>query len=165
MERRQIMQGRERILDALKGVIEHLQAVDLHDPGAATSLNAALPLDAPQMQNLATLVREGIEEGWLCEKEANGVRFCRVAKPDHARTTPFSVDAVHMNGPGPGHTHPLGEVDLCFAVSGHPTFDGQPPGWVVYPPDSWHVPTVAGGVMDILYFLPSGELRFGPRGA
>ena len=70
-----------------------------------------------------------------------------------------------MSAPGPGHTHPNGEIDLCFAVDGAPTFDGHPPGWTVYPPGSWHVPTVAGGVMDILYFLPGGAIRFEPQPA
>ncbi|HJL17019.1 MAG TPA: DUF4863 family protein, partial [Sandaracinaceae bacterium LLY-WYZ-13_1] len=74
-----------------------------------------------------------------------------------------SIDCVHMDRPGPGHTHPNGEIDLCFAVRGEPTFDGHPPGWTVYPPGSWHVPTVEGGVMDILYFLPGGAIRFEPN--
>jgi hypothetical protein len=68
-----------------------------------------------------------------------------------------------MAKPGPGHTHPNGEIDLCFAVSGAPRFDGNAPGWTVYPPNSWHVPTVEGGVMDILYFLPGGAIRFEPK--
>ena len=39
-------------------------------------------------------------------------------------------------------------------------FDGHAEGWTVYPSGSWHVPSVAGGVMDILYFLPGGAIRF-----
>ena len=58
-----------------------------------------------------------------------------------------------------------GEFDLCFALSGAPTFDGHPPGWVVLPPNSWHVPTVAGGRMAILYFLPGGAFQMGPETA
>ena len=60
-------------------------------------------------------------------------------------------------------THPNGEVDLCFTVDGNPTFDGNAPGWTVYEPGSWHVPSVADGVMDILYFLPGGAIKFGPK--
>jgi hypothetical protein len=68
-----------------------------------------------------------------------------------------------MSGVGPGHTHGNGEIDLCLAVGGTPRFDGHGPGWVVYPPGSWHEPTVTGGAMDILYFLPGGAIQFGPR--
>ena len=68
-----------------------------------------------------------------------------------------------MNGPGLAHTHPNGEIDLCFAMDGDPRFDGHPEGWVVYGPGSWHVPTVTGGTMAILYFLPSGAIAFGPQ--
>ena len=88
------------------------------------------------------------------------MQFARVIKPadDPAGC---SVDAVFMeNAEGPAHTHPNGEIDLCFAVSGDPRFDGAPEGWTVYPPGSWHVPTVEGGAMDILYFLPGGAIRF-----
>ncbi|MEC7947559.1 MAG: DUF4863 family protein, partial [Myxococcota bacterium] len=93
---------------------------------------------------------------------AGGVRFGRLTKATTA-SRGFSIDAVDMNGPGPGHVHPNGEVDLCFALDGAPTFDGNPPGWTSYAPGSWHVPTVAGGRMAILYFLPDGAIRFGPR--
>jgi len=67
---------------------------------------------------------------------------------------------VIMDGPGPGHTHPKGEVEICFVLDGEPRFDGNPPGWTVYPPGSWHIPTVSGGKMAILYFLPEGAMRF-----
>ena len=65
-----------------------------------------------------------------------------------------------MTGPGPKHRHPTGEVDYCVALEGEPTFDGQPPGWVVMAPDSVHVPTVAGGAMLIVYLLPQGAMEF-----
>jgi Domain of unknown function (DUF4863) len=68
-----------------------------------------------------------------------------------------------MQGAGAGHTHVNGEFDLCFAVSGGASFDGRPEGWVVYAPNTWHLPTVGGGAMDILYFLPGGGIRFGEQ--
>jgi hypothetical protein len=71
-----------------------------------------------------------------------------------------SVDVVLMNGAGPKHRHPSGEVNFCVAVEGQPTFDGEPPGWVVLEPGSAHVPTVAGGTMLIVYLLPRGEMEF-----
>jgi hypothetical protein len=162
MDKEQILAGRERLVAALAPVVAHVRGIDPSHPDAAARLGRELPLDAPEMVALAALVREGVEAGWLCEKEAGGVRFSRVAKAEHPGTSPHSLDAVHMTGPGPGHEHPQGEIDLCFAVTGAPTFDGHPAGWVVYPPGSWHVPTVEGGAMDILYFLPDGAIRFGP---
>ena len=65
-----------------------------------------------------------------------------------------------MNGAGPEHRHPAGEVNYCIALEGNPTFDGAPPGWVVKAPDSTHVPTVEGGTMLIVYLLPGGKIEF-----
>jgi hypothetical protein len=154
------MSDRETFLEALEPVLAAVAGLDPADPEAAARLSAAFPLEGPALTRLRTLMRAGVEAGWLCDREAGGVRFSRVKK---AEAGGLSVDAVHMSAPGPGHLHPNGEFDLCFAVSGAPTFDGRAPGWTVYPPGSWHVPTVAGGVMDILYFLPEGAIEFGPK--
>lgn len=149
------------LLEALQPLLAIIKTVDPTDPNAAATLSQALPPDSAQMAQLKELVRQGVEAGWLCDRENDGIRFSRVHKATGADD--WGIDAVHMNKPGPGHTHPNGEVDLCFAVSGSPTFDGKAPGWTVYPPGSWHVPTVSGGVMDILYFLPGGAIRFEPK--
>lgn len=160
MDKTAIRAGRERLITALHPVLAVVRTIDPADPGSAAQLAELLPVTGDVLQDVAALVRQGVDEGWLCEREANGVSFSRVATPTHDATAPVSIDAVHMGGPGPGHTHPNGEIDLCFAVSGEARFDGQAPGWVVYPPGSWHVPTVTDGVMDILYFLPDGALVF-----
>lgn len=147
--------------DALEPVLEVVRTIDPAAGDAAERLAAELPLDGPVLARLRVLVREGVEAGRLAERESAGIRFGRVRK---ARSDiDLSIDCVHMDRPGLGHTHPMGEIDLCFAVSGDPTFDGRPPGWTVYPPGSWHVPTVEGGAMDILYFLPGGAIRFEPK--
>ena len=98
------------------------------------------------------------ERGWPFFEESLS-RVFKASEDTHG----LGVDAVHMSSPGPGHLHPSGEVDLCFALDGSPTFDGNPPGWTVYADGSWHVPTVTGGTMAILYFLPDGAIHFGPR--
>ena len=87
------------------------------------------------------------------------MKFGRVTKA-LPESDDFSIDVVHMNGPGPHHKHPGGEVNYCIALDGEPRFDGQPPGWVVMPPGSGHVPTVSGGRMLIVYLLPKGQIEF-----
>lgn len=155
------MATRDDLLTALAPLLDAIAPLDLTQPDLAQrSLTERFPVDGPELRAVGALVREGVQAGWLCDRENAGVRFSRVKKSSGAE---LSVDAVHMSGPGPGHVHPQGEVDLCFVVEGAPRFDGRAPGWTVYPPGSWHVPTVEGGVMDILYFLPGGAITFGPR--
>jgi hypothetical protein len=150
------MADKQTLLDALAPVLAVAATLDLQQAAAArATLAARFPVDGETWLRLKSLFAEGRQAGWLCDRENAGVRFSRVQKGPG-----FSIDAVHMNAPGPGHTHGKGEIDLCFAVSGEPRFDGQPEGFVVYPPGSWHVPTVSGGVMDILYFLPDGAITF-----
>lgn len=159
------MTDREALLYAIEPVLNAVRGVNIDDPDDALRLlNHYYPLHGHALTELRKLVRAGVEAGWLCDREANGVRYCRLSKPTDLATKPFSIDVVHMNDVvGPGHEHGLGEVDLCFPVSGEPLFDGRPPGWTVYPSGSWHEPTVTGGAMDILYFLPNGAIRFGPK--
>lgn len=150
------------LLELLRPITDSVAQLDLSDPAAAKAeLDAHF--DVANLSELRALVRSGVEAGWLAEFENGGIRYGRVVKAGAANE--LGIDAVHMDKPGPGHEHPRGEVDLCFSVSGEPTFDGNPEGWTVYGPKSWHVPTVEGGVMDILYFLPGGEIRFGPKDA
>ncbi len=146
------------LITRLQPVLQALAAQPVA-PAAAAALNATLPLDHPLLRAVFEAVQAGLDGGWLCPREANGVRFGRPVKPA-PESHGFSVDAVVMAGAGPGHTHPTGEFDLCFALDGAPRFDGHPPGWTVYGPGSWHVPTVSGGTMVILYFLPDGAIRF-----
>jgi hypothetical protein len=150
------------LLESLKPVVQHLASVDISDPGAALELNALLPLEGELLTAIKSLVIHGIESGELTPRGEDGMRFGRICKAGEA-SMEFSIDAVHMNQPGPGHTHPNGEIDLCFALSGDPRFDGEAPGWVIKKPGSWHIPTVTGGEMAILYFLPGGAIEFGPN--
>jgi hypothetical protein len=154
-------------IDALKLALEPVLAlvsrIDPADPEAAAKLERELPLDGPVLARVRELVRAGVEARWLADRENDGIRFSRIQKA--AGGEKLSVDCVHMNKPALGHSHPNGEIDLCFAVSGSPTFDQSPEGWTVYAPGTWHVPTVAGGAMDILYFLPGGAIVFGDRPA
>lgn len=158
------MSNRDALLEKLQPVMTLVSGLDLSDPAVAIArLDEEFPPSGERVGEIGRLLRAGIEAGELCDRENGGARFSRLKKASKDAAGDLSIELVHMSTPGPGHTHPNGEVDLCFAVEGEPTFDGRAPGWTVYPKSSWHVPTVAGGVMDIIYFLPDGAIRFEPK--
>jgi hypothetical protein len=156
------MATKERFVELLQPILDALGQTDVADPKAAELLAQRFPLDAPAMRELGEAFAAGVADGWLCDRQGTpGITYSRVQKA--LSTDALSVEAVRMQCPGPGHAHPNGEFDLCFAADGSPTFDGNAPGWTVYAPGSWHIPTVAGGTMNILYFLPGGAIQFGPK--
>ena len=123
-------------------------------------LNDTCAPDSATFRNVFEACRAGIDDGWICNREAGGIRYGRVIKPGPA-THGFSVDVVEMNDVvGPHHRHPHGEIDLVMPLEGHPAFDGRRAGWVVYPPGSAHRPTVSGGKALVLYLLPEGAIEF-----
>ncbi|MDH3221885.1 MAG: DUF4863 family protein [Gammaproteobacteria bacterium] len=123
-------------------------------------LNAEHGADSTTFRQLEARCRQGIEEGWLCEHEAGGIRFGRVFKPADDLQG-FSVDVVDMEDVvGPHHSHPNGEIDLVMPQQGAARFDNQAAGWVVYPPGSAHFPTVTDGRALVLYLLPGGSIEF-----
>jgi len=150
----------EDLLALLDAPMGHATAVDLASADAARAeLERRYPPEGPEAQALRDALLTAFDEGAICNRGKDPVRFSRLAKPED---TPhdLSVDFVWMTGGGINHRHPRGEVNLCFAVEGDAKFDGQPAGWVVFPPDSAHVPTVTDGRMLIVYFLPGGEVEW-----
>lgn len=126
-------------------------------------LNESFPPGGEAFDDLATLCRQGIDEGWLCDREHGGVRFGRILKPG-PETHGFSVDVVQMEDiAGPYHGHPNGEIDMVIPESADAQFDGQGQGWLVYEADSEHYPTVSGGKAIVLYLLPGGAIDFKRR--
>ncbi|MFQ5748452.1 MAG: DUF4863 family protein [Planctomycetota bacterium] len=128
-------------------------------PAAREALQEAFPFEGDFVRSVAGLLRRGVAEGTLCDRGRAPLQYSRIF-PAGPESSGLSADAVLMSVPGPRHRHPNGEIDLFFAEEGNPRFDGQAPGWVVYPPDSVHVPTVEGGTMLILYLLPGGAIEF-----
>jgi hypothetical protein len=147
---------KEQFTELLRPVAEALRAVDVDAADASAQAERASPFAGAAVAALRAAAVANIASEWLLPKAANGIRFGRVAKD----LLGFSVDAVLMDVPGPRHRHPNGELDLCIATTGEPRFDGKPTGWVVYGKGSVHVPTVRGGEMLILYFLPAGAIEF-----
>ena len=126
-------------------------------------LNATWPNGSPTFAALESACREGVAQGWMCQREAGGLRYGRVLKPLPA-THGFSVDVVQMQDlAGPHHTHPHGEIDLIMPTTPGATFDGRPAGWCVYGAGSAHRPTVAHGEALVLYLLPQGAIQFTPE--
>ncbi len=147
---------KEQFVSLLNPVAEALRAVDVDAGDAAAQAERAAAFTGAAITALRAAAVANIDSDWLLPKSAGGIRFGRVAKD----LSGFVVDAVLMDVPGPRHRHPNGEIDLCFATAGEPRFDGHPEGWVVYGKDTTHVPTVSGGTMLILYFLPGGAIEF-----
>lgn len=150
----------DTLVETFRPLLDAARGLDLEDAAAAErELTARFDPSGPEAQALNATLVELLEAGRIAERGELPVRFGRVAKAGD-ETDGFSIDVVHMNGPGPRHRHPGGEVDYCVALEDTPTFDGRPPGWVVFGPDSVHVPTVAGGTMLIVYLLPGGAIEF-----
>jgi len=148
------------VIETFQPLIDAAHGVDLSDPAAARrSLGSRFDPTGAGAAALNDELLRLLEEGRVAERGELPVRWGRVAKASED-TRDLSIDVVLMNGPGPRHRHPGGEVNYCVAVEGSPTFDGEPPGWVVKAPDSTHVPTVEGGTMLIVYLLPGGAMEF-----
>ena len=132
------------------------------DPALDAWLNAEHGPASATYSGLMQACRDGVAEGWLCNREGGGIRYGRIFKPA-PELHGFSVDVVDMQDvKGPHHTHPSGEIDLIMPMDGHAgaTFNGRPAGWLVCEPGSAHHPTVAGGRALVLYLLPDGRIDF-----
>lgn len=153
-------------VDAFASLVARITARVAHrplDPELALELNATVPGAGPDVDAIARACHDAIREGWMCNREAGGIRYGRVVKPGPV-THGFSVDVVDMDDvAGPHHRHPEGEIDLVMPVDAGARFDGHGAGWVVYGPGSAHRPTVIGGRALVLYLLPGGAIEFTPQ--
>lgn len=104
--------------------------------------------------------RQGVTDGWLCGREAGGIKFGR-AVPAGAGLGRYSIDVVEMDDVvGPHHAHPNGEIDLIMPLDDGAQFDAKGAGWMVYAAGSAHSPTVRHGRALVLYLLPDGAIEF-----
>ena len=148
------------MLETFRPLLEAAHGLDLAKPAEARAeLARRFDPRSPRAQALGSALLQLYAEGKIAQNGALPVRWGRASKAT-PETLEQSIDVVVMNGPGPLHRHPLGEVNFCVAIDGQPRFDGQEPGWVVFPPESRHVPTVSGGTMLIVYLLPKGQIEF-----
>ena len=148
------------MLETFRPLLEAARGLDLTDRvRACAELERRLDPKSPAALDLSAKLVQLCNEGKLANRGELPVKWGRVSKAT-TESLDQSIDVVLMNGAGPRHRHPSGEVNFCIAIDGKPTFEGEPPGWVVMAPNSTHVPTVAGGTMLIVYLLPRGEMEF-----
>ena len=152
----------QELIETFRPLLEAARNLDLTEPSRAELLlRERFDPHGPAAAALRERLVELLAEGEIASRGEPPVRYGRVTRAV-PETQGQSIDVVDMTGPGPRHRHPNGEVDYCVALEDQPTFDGREPGWVVYPPDSTHVPTVAGGRMLVVYLLPDGAIEFDP---
>jgi hypothetical protein len=130
------------------------------DVALCADLERMFPANGAMFGKVFEACQAAVAAGWMCSREAGGIRHGRVVKPGPA-THGFSVDVVAMeNVVGPHHSHPNGEIDMVMPLTGSAKFDGHGAGWVVYDPGSAHRPTVTEGKALVLYLLPQGAIEF-----
>lgn len=130
------------------------------DGALERELNSRFPASGATFKAIEAACHGAIAAGWMCSREAGGIKFGRVAKPSEALGG-FSIDVVQMaDVKGPHHRHPNGEIDMIMPITPGAKFDGRGAGWCVYGPDSAHHPTVSEGSALVLYLLPGGAIEF-----
>lgn len=132
------------------------------DQTLENSLNHHYGAGTQHYARLLRLLRVGIDEGWACYAEIDGpdYRRGRIAKPS-TDTHGFSVETGMLKDVlGNFHCHPRGEINMIGPVDPTGRFCGSGAGWKVFPPDSRHYPTVTGGKVTMLFFLPNGEIEY-----
>jgi len=143
----------------LKPMAERIRGKAL-DKNLEAELNRAFPAGSDAFRAIERACHAAIAAGWMCNREAGGIKYGRVAKPA-SELAGCSVDVVEMESvKGPHHRHPAGEIDLIMPITPGAKFDGHGAGWLVYPPASAHHPTVTEGKALVLYLLPEGAIEF-----
>ncbi|WBL76775.1 DUF4863 family protein [Bradyrhizobium xenonodulans] len=131
-------------------------------------------------QDLACLIKIGVEEGWAANQEVDGPNYrrSRIWEPS-PETFHFSITAVYMNSNdakrfrddhddevlrGQFHGHPYGELNLVVPLNKGAELKGlqgwQGPGWTAPDPGSRHYPEVRGGAVIALFYLPAGRISY-----
>lgn len=157
--------------DARSRLIETSTALlaQAHDqplgPALEKWLNDTHPPGSPLFDELATLVKTGMAEGWACRDEIKGPRYrrCQILAPS-AHTFGFSIESVYMDDIiGREHEHPNGEINMIVPMDATARVGDVHAGWTCPAPGSQHFPEVRDGAAIFLYFLPGGVIRFTGR--
>jgi len=145
-------------------------------------LNARHGPGSSLYEDLAALVRAGIEDGWAANVELQGRRYrrSRIAPPSD-ETFHFSITAVYMDSTGNEqgnrensfrgdyHSHPYGEFNMVIPMNDGAALAGPNGwcygGWTAPGPGSHHYPEAKGGAVIALFFLPAGRIAYDVRPA
>jgi Domain of unknown function (DUF4863) len=154
----------EKFTDLIASITSRIQGKPLNKELEA-ELDQTFPPEGEVFQSVFEACRQGVAEGWMCDREAGGIKYGRVIKPD-ASIHGFSVDVVEYEDlAGPHHRHPNGEIDMIMPLTADAKFDGHGEGWLVYEPNSAHNPTISQGRALVLYLLPEGAIEFSKKTA
>ncbi len=149
-------------LSVFKPILDFIQHRSV-DAQLQYDLAKAFPLSSDSVQSIREWCLQGLKSGSIRVRGPQTLRFGNLLHQKRNEYA-FRIDIVDMEGKGPGHIHPKGEINLCFSTSndgrGLTSFDGLSEGWVVKQPNSWHTPHVRHGRMVIIYFLPQGKVLF-----
>ncbi|WP_266180347.1 protocatechuate 4,5-dioxygenase subunit alpha [Dyella humicola] len=133
-------------------------------------------------EDLARLIRQGVEEGWAADVEISGKHYrrSRLVEPSE-RTHYFSLTTVFMDSYGGaealGHTpdadyvfrgdyhlHPYGELNLVVPLDPDAQLMGplgwRSAGWTAPSPGSHHYPEARRGRLIAYFFLPAGRISY-----
>jgi hypothetical protein len=151
--------------------IAFLDEVKNLTPGADVEawLNRTYGRGSDLYEDLARLVRAGVDQGWAANIEIDGRRYRRSKICDPGpETFYFSITAVYMesqeNYRGDYHLHPYGELNMVVPLNPGAVLAGpngwRGAGWTAPAPGSHHYPEVRGGALIALFFLPAGRISY-----
>lgn len=149
------------LIEAVRELLDFVGDKPL-DAALEAQLNERYGASTYRFNRLLTLLRAGIAEGWACYNEITGpdYRRGRIAPASDA-THGFTVESGKLrNVLGNYHRHPRGEINMIGPVDATGQFCGHGAGWRVFEPDSRHYPTVTGGTVTLLFFLPGGQIEY-----
>lgn len=149
------------LLEAVQELLAFIGSKPL-DAALQAQLNDRYGPSTQRFGTLLALLRAGIDEGWACYAEVDGpdYRRGRIAEASEA-THGFTVESAKLrNVKGNYHRHPRGEINMIGPVDPTGTFCGSGAGWRVFEANSSHYPTVAGGTVTFLFFLPGGSIEY-----
>jgi len=159
-------QHKSEMLAVLQQVIQLIDGREF-GPELQAELNSQFGPVSDTFMALSSLLKAGVEEGWVAYDEVGGAdyRRGRIAQPS-AETAQLSVESGLLRDvKGQYHCHTFGEINMIIPLEDGAQFCGHGAGWMVFPAMSEHFPTVTGKAL-MMYFLPHGEIEYrAPRSA
>ncbi|KAB5516994.1 p-hydroxylaminobenzoate lyase [Coniochaeta sp. 2T2.1] len=120
-------------------------------------------------EDLCSLIRQGLKEGWVAQTEISGPNYRRgkIALPSK-ESRYFGITTVYMNSEdefsGQYHAHPYGEINCVVQLDKTAELKGmqgwQGAGWTSPGPGTHHYPQVRKGALVALFFLPAGRISY-----